>query len=68
MIWLITILSVFGAYLNAKKLRAGFLVWILANALWIVIDILRGIPEQAVLFVIYLIISLYGWITWGKKP
>lgn len=65
--WIAMVLSLIGAALNVKMIRLGFLVWILSNVLWIWIDIVKEIPQQAIVFVVYTAISIWGWISWGRK-
>lgn len=67
MLWFVTIAAILGAYLNAQELRISFLIWIVTNAIWIFVNLRKKPPqyEQAVLFAVYLFISIYGWINWG---
>ena len=51
--WFALGLSLLGAYLINKKRIEGFYVWILANAIWIVINYLVWVPAQMILFTIY---------------
>jgi len=67
MIWIITIISIIGVILNIYKNRYGFVLWMIANAFWCVIDFKQGIPAQSVLFVVYFFLALWGWITWSGK-
>jgi len=65
--WCITTLSIAGVVLNIYQNRWGFIFWMIANAAWAVIDFDKGIPQQSVLFVVYFLTSLWGWIYWGKQ-
>lgn len=64
--WILTAMSITGVVLNVKKNRMCFIIWIIANAGWITINILHGIYAQAFLFVIYTGLSVWGWIEWSK--
>ena len=64
--WFLAALSVIGVVLNIKKDRRGFVFWIATNGCWAVIDFRHGLYAQAVLFVIYFILALWGWIRWEK--
>lgn len=66
--WALTCTSVTGVVLNIKKKRVSFLIFLTANAGWITVNLLKGIPAQAVLFVIYSGLSLWGFIEWGRNP
>lgn len=65
--WVVSVLSICGAYLNAKGKWQGFVIWIFTNISWITINIYYGVYAQAFLFVIYTGVSTYGLITWLKK-
>ncbi len=69
MFWILTIISITGVILNIYKNRWGFVFWMISNALLAVIDFKKGIPEQAVLFIVYFCTALWGWVYWTtKKP
>ena len=65
--WVLTILSVTGVVLNIKKNRLCFVVWLVANAGWIVVNLRHGIYAQAGLFVVYSVLSAWGWVVWGRQ-
>ncbi len=65
--WSLTALSIVGAVLNIKKKRSGFAVYTIANVGWVIVDIYHGIYAQAALFVIFTVLSSWGWIEWGRK-
>ncbi len=66
-LWLVMILSLIGTVLNVYKVRWCFLLWGIGNLTWAAIDFHKGIPQQGVLMLIYFGISIWGWISWGKK-
>lgn len=66
--WVLTCTSVTAVVLNIKKKRVSFLIFLAANAGWIVVNLAKGIPAQATLFVIYSGLSLWGFIEWGRNP
>ncbi|MBI5346469.1 MAG: nicotinamide mononucleotide transporter [Chlamydiae bacterium] len=67
-IWLNTLISIIGTFLNAKKFRIGFLLWIATDIIFVFYNIyLKSYPQSA-LFLVYLSIAIYGWFHWGKKP
>jgi len=65
--WVLTFLSLVGVILNIYKIRHGFLLWMITNVCWAVIDLRHGVPEQSVLFVVYFFLSVWGWIYWSKE-
>lgn len=65
--WIVTLLSIIGAILNAQKKISGFYFWIVANSCWIIVDIHEGIYAQAGLFLFYVAVCIYGVHTWRKK-
>ncbi len=66
MTWILTCLSIIGVVLNVRKDRRGFIFWIIANSGWMVIDFVYELYAQAFLFLVYLILALWGWVSWKK--
>ena len=56
-----TVLSIIGAILVAVRQRVGFLLWIVANFLWIGFALRHGHFPMAILFAVYLVIAVIGW-------
>lgn len=65
--WILSVLSVVGAVLNAKLHWSGFVFWLASNAGWVIYDLHAHNYPQAALFFIYFGISLYGLISWLRK-
>ncbi|MBG0777652.1 MAG: nicotinamide mononucleotide transporter [Desulfovibrionaceae bacterium] len=65
--WLFTALSILGVVLNVRKDRRCFPVWIVANVGWVVTNLRHGIYSQAVLFVVYTGLSVWGYVAWSRK-
>ena len=65
--WIFTILSITGAILNVRKNRWGFILWIVANCGWIWVNYIIGLYEQIPVWIVYTIISTYGFYDWSKK-
>jgi nicotinamide mononucleotide transporter len=65
--WIITILAIVGVVLNIKKRVEGFYLWVGSNLAWVVIDYNAGLYAQAVLFMVYTGLSVWGIIEWRKK-
>ncbi len=65
--WIVTAISVFGSILNARKLKACFYVWIIANVCWFIYDMRTGLYSRAVLDTIQTIICICGIFHWDKE-
>lgn len=66
-IWLWTILSIVGAILNAMLIKWCFPIYILSNIGWIITDIQYEMWAQIPIWVTYIVIGVYGFISWDKK-
>ena len=66
------ILSLVGAFFNARKKIVGFYIWTLSNIFWILLNVhlyIQGNPEvvsQIIMFLIYSILNFYGIYQWKK--
>lgn len=62
-----TICSLYGNYLVIKKNKFGFVIWLISNILWVLINFIGVLNiSQVVMFVIYGILNVYGWIKWKQ--
>ena len=61
----LTAISLFGNYLNCRKKRFCFLLWIVCNIGWASIDVLSGAYSRAVLDVVQIAFSVYGYREWS---
>jgi len=62
--WIFTTLAVIGSLANIQKLWWCFVIWTICNVYFIIHNIIRREKALAVLFFIYLIISVWGMINW----
>lgn len=61
------VLSLFGNLLMAKKSLLVFPVWIVANVLWIAVNILGTFnAPMVIMYLVYIAIQLYSWMEWKK--
>jgi len=67
LMWGVTVTSLIGTIANIYKCRWCFIVWFATNALWTIYDFHIGAYAQGTLMFIYWILSIWGWIQWGKK-
>jgi nicotinamide mononucleotide transporter len=61
-----TALAFAAQYLIAKKKIENWLLWIPVNIIYIGIYINRGLPLYAILFAVYLILAISGYLEWKK--
>ena len=72
MVLFLSILGMFfslgGNILIIFKKKSGWLAWIVGNILWIVINFIDVLNIPMVLmYLIYMIINIFGYIKWYKK-
>ena len=65
--WIITVIALTGAILNAKQNKWGFILWIISNSYLCILNHINHQYAQSVLFLAYLIITVSGFITWCKN-
>jgi len=65
--WICAILALIGVILNIKKNYMCFYLWTATNAAWAIIDFQKEIYAQAMLFVIYTGLALWGIYEWQFK-
>ena len=60
--------SLGGNLLIIKKKKSGWITWIIGNLLWILINFIDTLNIPMVLmYVVYFIINVCGYIEWTKK-
>lgn len=64
--WMLTGLSILGTLYNLQKRAAGWVIWTISNVGWIISFSMKGLPAEATLFSVYLILSIYGIFKWMK--
>ncbi|SET47321.1 nicotinamide riboside transporter PnuC [Thalassotalea agarivorans] len=62
-----TVFAVFTTFLVARKVLENWLYWIVINSVSIYIYIEKGLIPTAFLFVVYVIIAIYGYIHWRQR-
>lgn len=70
----VTVLSIFGlvstisgnVLINFRR-RIGFLVWIVGNILWILVNVFGTFNVfMVIMYVLYAALNVDGWIRWKK--
>lgn len=63
---LITSLS--GNILVNYKRRIGFIIWSISNVFWIWVNFISTLNvSQVIMYVVYLLLNIQGFIVWGRK-
>jgi nicotinamide riboside transporter PnuC len=64
MLWILTLASLIATILNVQKKRLCFFIWIFTNTAWMITDFKKGLPEQAGLFAVYVVMAIWGLFKW----
>lgn len=59
-----TVFAVFATYLVAQKILENWLYWIVIDFVSIYLYVEKGLMPTAVLFTIYVVIAVYGYLKW----
>lgn len=65
--WIAAILGLLGAFLNAKQLKIGFIVWIICNIIQIFLAYQSKQFYNILLFLAYTGMCIWGYFHWSKK-
>lgn len=65
--WTATILTLIGGIFVVQKSRWGYIMWIVANMLWIWLQASKGIWGMVVCMLFNTGISVWGFIEWSKN-
>lgn len=65
--WMFAILSIIGVILNIQKKPSGFIFYTISNIGWVGVNMYYEIYAQAVLFMVFTVLSIYGWWRWSQK-
>lgn len=63
--WLLVIIALIGTVLNVRHDRRGFVLWAVSNLGLAIINAKKGEWAQASLWMIYVLMAVWGWIAWG---
>lgn len=56
--------AIAGAILNVFKISECFILWIVSNSIFILVNASERNWKMVIVFTTYLLISIYGLITW----
>jgi len=64
--WIATSFSIIGIILNARKIIWCWPVWVVSNILWIIYFEKLKMTPSVVLWIVFSVFNVYGWIQWKK--
>lgn len=68
--WILISGCLVGQILVTKNRRIGYMLWIIADLIWAIFNFCQykvpGAIEQGVLWTMYFLISLWGWLIFKK--
>lgn len=64
---LTTVFAVFATYLVTQKVLENWLYWVVIDFVSIYLYVEKQLIPTTVLFIIFVIISVYGYISWSKE-
>lgn len=65
--WIVVAFSIIGNIYVIQKKYTGFIIWFFTNSLWAAYDFYIENFSQGVLFLVYNIFAVYGFLSW-KYP
>jgi nicotinamide riboside transporter PnuC len=70
-LYILIAMGLIGQVLITKNKRSGYLLWVIADIAWAIFNFSQGKTlgafEQGILWSVYFIISLWGYLIWKKK-
>lgn len=64
---IIVAISFYGSFLNARKKRGCFVMWITSGLLWAIVDVLAAKYWRMLLDLVQVSFSIYGLWNWKRK-
>lgn len=65
--WLFSITNLFGYVLIVKKEPLGFILIIIANIFWIMLNNKHKLYCQSITLLIFIFINIWGWLKWNSQ-
>ena len=59
--------SLLATYMSAQKWLENWLVWIFVNSFYIALYIYKDLHLTALLYGLFIVLAVLGWIQWSKK-
>lgn len=64
----VTFVTIYASIANVKKQKISFVIYLITDVIWFVVDWRAGLYGQAFLFVVYMVLAIWGWNEWTKNP
>lgn len=62
------IFSLVGNVLINFKKKIGYIIWIISNIFWIIINFTDHLNvSQVIMYLVYIVLNIQGFIVWSKK-
>ncbi|MBI5724745.1 MAG: hypothetical protein HZA50_12350 [Planctomycetes bacterium] len=65
--WTATAMALIGAWLNNRKLRFCFVLWLASNAMTFGMHAWVAMWSLAARDVAFFVLAMHGWLLWGHK-
>lgn len=62
-----TVFSLLATYWVVKRILENWLIWLIVDLICMVIYLFKGLPLTSLLFLIYTILSIYGYKEWKNE-
>lgn len=59
--------SLLATYMSAQKWLENWLLWIFVNILYIALYIYKDLHLTALLYGLFIVLAVFGWVQWSKK-
>jgi len=63
----LTLTSLAAQWLMTRKVLENWLLWIAVDVVYVPMFISRGLPATALLYAIFLVLAVLGYITWRRS-
>jgi len=64
--WVAIVITLTGAYFNARKDARCWKIWIFSSILWIYFNLRLWLPQPILINLVFSVINIYGLRNWGK--
>ena len=65
--WILSLIAILGSIMNVKKMKSGFIVWIVADIGWIIVCLENEAYSQIPMWAFYTCLCVWGFIVWRKE-
>jgi nicotinamide riboside transporter PnuC len=62
-----TFIAIIGTILNIRKMKLGFFFWTISNGFWAIHNVLIEEYAQAILYLVFLVLAVWGFFSWNSK-